>query len=230
MKLSNKRQSAVKQKRTLKAKKVNKIQKDSDPINLFTKLNKCKSRSVFPKKENLNILMARGIIRMYRHISKGRNPNKTCVKIDPTCLIFKQFLDLYNENKPFIEGMIKHENWPKYKDPNSRFKSFSTKFLRFFYESEVMQQSFYLIVRHLMEDIDPQTRCEKFNFRCCEEEEHDEIKCGGKWNDLNNYLLYSYLNELKVKVVVRDSLTMSGLDFDSPKNEFFLWENSTIFH
>lgn len=187
----------------------------------FIKFSKSGSKGI-PKKEYFNALIVRKIKKQFRSMSGNK---KNYLKgIDPSSKIFLKFQNIYIHNKEFLDEISRTENGPQLNGRNSRPKSFNTTYLKSFFRDKVIQESFYVMIEFMMQG-DCENKSKNFLFNCCEDNQHD-IQCSGKWNDLENFLKVSYLEELGVKCSdLNTEEYIPGLDLESPENQLQIFSN-----
>lgn len=169
-----------------------------------------------PKSEYVNTGIIRAIKRIFRNVENGTVPKKTCIAIDvknsSESQIWSQLLKIYRENPDKIKYFSQTINGPltdgkakrKVLNINDE-KCFTNLFCKNFFSNSSMQSAFYLFISLIFLENNPDRFCSRFGFYCCRNNERTithNYECELKWEELHNYFLYKYFEELGIERLV----------------------------
>lgn len=177
-------------------------------LNLFDTCRKTASQA--PKKEYVRCKLIRGHKRAVRQIIAGQKPKTTIHKFDQqdskSISIWLLLSRIIEQDLPIFEDTSKTESGPRTDGKSKRRleslensqRSFNGTFCKTYFQHPSIRESFSAYIDLIFSNFDPESLCEKFEFRCCREEKHS-IECLEKWTRLMNYLKIEMIEELGLK-------------------------------
>ena len=98
------------------------------------------------------------------------------------------------ESGPLTDGRTRGNMWRTI--GRNAPRTFNIEFYREYLRSDIVVDSFLLYLECLFADPDYDVICEKFNFRCCSANTHNDI-CKQKWVDLRKQVEDGFINKYR---------------------------------
>ena len=164
-----------------------------------------KRKKMPPKKEYLRCKLIRGHKRANRQIEKSIKPTKTLHKFNPenpkAQSYWKKLTEIYFQNYETLGNTSLTISGPRTDGKHKRqyessymHNSFNEKFCQQYFKEVAVRKSFYYYVKLVFSEFNPETLCEKFEFRCCAGEHFGE--CYQKWKGMKLYILNDMIRDL----------------------------------
>lgn len=171
-------------------------------------LNKIKIAIKHPNKDFFNTKLIRIIKKYLRSLSNQKNDPppafSTSILSEEEFHIKQLLISIFQKNHKDISIISKTESGPKTdgiahrKSENAIYKSHNSTFCKEFFSHSYMREIFKLMLNLIFTDFSPKRCCERFQFFCCLNAEHNE-GCINKWSELKKYLEKKYFTDMKIK-------------------------------
>ncbi|CAG9314088.1 unnamed protein product [Blepharisma stoltei] len=176
-------------------------------------------KGIPPKKEYLRCKLIRGHKKLNRQIQSGNLSSKHICAFKQESqrglLIWNRLQQHFFANRNVLEVESQTESGPttdgkkkRRKIDKATQKSFNAAFIRHYFNHEATKVSFYYYIELIFLDLDPGILCQKFQFQCCQSENHFDA-CRESWIALKSYLQRTMLTDLGIPPYI-------------PKDEFLL--------
>ncbi|CAG9313413.1 unnamed protein product [Blepharisma stoltei] len=152
----------------------------------------------FPKKEYIRCKLIRGQKRIMRQLKQGKIPEKTLNRFDSSKQIcrdlWSKLEQCMREAISEIEERIRTEAGPltdgkckRKTKSDDDCKSFNGKFCKWYFSHPVIRKLYFYYIELLFSEFQPEILNDKFDFKCCEEEQH-QFLCYQKWMLMKKYI------------------------------------------